>query len=306
MANPQDVAAALRLFQTINLMGVQQPNRFPPPDAQQVPLFSVNPVHGVLGVRAAASANASAAAVQFPVVDLGQGALDKNRLAGVLTQLSREQVLLSKACREAEITSTVAGFANPMSKRAVEFTLRLDDSLDDVASALSVDGVALQADVNNLPQVNNAIKLVLQAVSDMKGRCETTRTKHLVARVSKFGWAFVSSVEECEGRVGHLDMSTLRAQEKAYLAHKLAVGGKNSDSDDPPQRGRWYNKNQKKKAAAAAGGGDSELRGTSGGGVGGGKGKGKGKKRKGVPKAGCYRCQGPHFVGDCPLPYATG
>ncbi len=128
-----------------------------------------------------------------------------------------------------------------------------------------MDGAVLQADVNNLPQVNNAIKLVLQAVQDMKGRCETNRTKHLVARVSKFGWAFVSSVEECKGRVGHLDMSTLRAQEKAYLQHKMAVGGKNSDSDDPPQRGRWYNKNQKKKAAAAAGGGDSELRGTSSG-----------------------------------------
>ena len=87
----------------------------------------------------------------------------------------------------------------------------------------------------------------------MKGRCETNRTKHLVVCVSKFGWSFVSSVEECEGRVGHLDMSTLRAQEKAYLQHKMAVGGKSSDSDDPLQRGRWYNKNQKKKAAAAVG-----------------------------------------------------
>ena len=47
----------------------------------------------------------------------------------------------------------------------------------------------------------------------------------------------------------------------------------------------------------------------TGGGVGKGKGKGKGKggkgKRRGAPKAGCFRCQGSHFVQDCPLPYAT-
>ena len=136
----------------------------------------------------------------------------------------------------------------------------------------------------------------------MKIRTEATRTKHLVAKVSRFGWAFVSSVEDCEGRVGHLDISTLRAQEKAYLAHKRDVGDKaSSDSEDHPRRGRWYNKNQKKKKAA------EDLRGTSGGGVSGAKekAKGKGKKRKGPPKAGCYRCGGPHFVGDCPLPLAS-
>ena len=33
-ANPQDFAAAFRLFQTMNLTGAQQPNPFPPPDAQ--------------------------------------------------------------------------------------------------------------------------------------------------------------------------------------------------------------------------------------------------------------------------------
>ena len=96
-----------------------------------------------------------------------------------------------------------------MSKRSVEFTMRLDDSLDDISAAFSVEGAVLQADASNLPQVNNAIQLVMQAVQDMKARCETTRTKHLVAKVSKYGWSFVSSVEECEGRVGHLDMACL-------------------------------------------------------------------------------------------------
>ena len=95
----QDVASAFRLFQSLQLSG-QAPNPFPQAAAVQVPLFSVNPVHGVLGVRGAAAAP-SASTVQLPVVDLGQGPLDKDKLAVVLTQLSREQVLLTKARREA-------------------------------------------------------------------------------------------------------------------------------------------------------------------------------------------------------------
>ena len=208
---------------------------------------------------------------------------------------------MTKARREAEITTTVNGFSNPMSKRAVEFTLRLDDSLDDVVQALSVDGVPLQAAPDNLLQVNAAIQLVLQAVQDMKSRTEATRTKHLVAKVSRFGWSFVSSIEDCEGRVGHIDVSTLRAQEKAYVAHRRDVGDGGADSEDTPKKGRWHNKNQQRKKKAA-----DDLKGTSGGGVSGAKGKGKGKaKKKGPPKNGCYRCGGPHYVGECTAPLSS-
>ena len=133
-------------------------------------------------------------APQAPVLDLGQGggdAVDKNKLANILSHFGREQVLLTKARREAKITSTVAGFSNPMSKRSVEFTMRLDDSLDDISTVFSVEGAVLQADASNLPQVNSAIQLVMQSVQEMKARCETTRTKHMVAKVSRYGWAFV-------------------------------------------------------------------------------------------------------------------
>ena len=61
-------------------------------------------------------------------------------------------------------------------------------------------------------------------------------------------------------------MATLRSQEKAYLQHKQAVGGKVSDSEDAPQRGSWWTKNQNRKgerAASSNSGGD--LWGTSGG-----------------------------------------
>ena len=68
----QDMASAYRLLQSLHLSG-QAPNPFPPAAVQQVPLFSVNPVHGVLGVRNAAAAPSASTAVQLPVVDLGQG-----------------------------------------------------------------------------------------------------------------------------------------------------------------------------------------------------------------------------------------
>ena len=113
----------------------------------------------------AAAAAASPVVPQGPVLDLGQGggdAVDKTKLANILSHFSREQVLLTKARREAEITSTVAGFGNPM--RSVEFTMRLDDSLDDITAAFSVDGAVLQADASNLPQVNNAIGLCLSLI----------------------------------------------------------------------------------------------------------------------------------------------
>ena len=57
--------------------------------------------------------------------------------------------------------------------------------------------------------------------------------KHLVAHKSTFGWKFVSSLEALEKKVGHIDITTLRAQEKAYATHVAAVGGdsKWSDSD---------------------------------------------------------------------------
>ena len=118
----------------------------------------------------------------------------------------------------------------------------------------------------------------------------------------------MSSVEEAEGRLGQIDMPTLRSQEKYYLQHRAAVGGKGADDEDSLQRGRWYAKNQaRKKGGAGSGAGAGTLKGTAGGRVGKAKGKATGKtkgKRKGTPKTGYYRCSGPHFMQDCPLPYA--
>ena len=67
-----------------------------------------------------------------------------------------------KARRETDINSMVASFGNPMSKRAMEFTMRMDDSLDAIVSAFTVDGTVIQADAANIVQINNSIKLALQ------------------------------------------------------------------------------------------------------------------------------------------------
>ena len=115
------------------------------------------------------------------------GAFDMVKLIGVLSHISREQALLIKARREADINSTVASFANPMSKRAVAFSMRMDNSLDEVISAFTVAGDIIQADAANLLQINSAIKLALQSVQELKDPCSADSTKHLVAKVSKYG-----------------------------------------------------------------------------------------------------------------------
>ena len=65
--------------------------------------------------------------------------------------------------------------------------MRMDDSLDALTNAFTVDGSLIQAEAANIPVINQAIKLAMQAVQDMKDRCSAYRTKHLVAMVLKHG-----------------------------------------------------------------------------------------------------------------------
>ena len=101
--------------------------------------------------------------------------------------------------------------------------------------------------------------------------------------------------------MGHIDVSTLRAQEKAYATHVAAVGGdsKWSDSDwlesgsgSSGSRGKNYqkNKNRKENQKAAKKGKNKEHQVNK-----------SGKVTK-PPKKGCYRCSGSHRVDKCPYP----
>jgi hypothetical protein len=123
-------------------------------------------------------------------------------------------------------------------------------------------------------------------VQEIEDRVKSDHSKHLVAQKSVFGWKFVLGLEDLEKKCGHIDMVTLRSQEKAFAAHQAAVGGtsKWSDSDFLGEssksggKGKNYAKNQKAKERKKAKGGKGKEHGVKGGKV------GKG------PKKGCHRC----------------
>ena len=91
-------------------------------------------------------------------------------VAVILSQLSTDNHLLKKAKRERDISTEVALYSNPMSKRAVEHNMRLADVLTDLVASLSFGGHVLQASSTNYVQVNGAISLVLSAVQVLRDR----------------------------------------------------------------------------------------------------------------------------------------
>ena len=211
------------------------------------------------------------------------------------------------ARREAEIDKQVKLLTNPMSKRAVDHDLRLLDCVANIKRVLMVGSSVMVATVSNLDNVNRSLGLVLSAIQEVEDRCTSDKAKHLVAHKSNYGWKFVSSLESLEKKVGGIEISTLRAQEKAYATHVAAVGGDSKWSDNDwlesgsgsgssGVRGKNYQKNQNRK---------NNLKTKKGG----GKPKENQVNRSGKvskpPKKGCYRCGQPHRVDKCPLPYAT-
>ena len=160
----------------------------------------------------------------------GVGALDMGSVAVILGQLSKDNHLLKKAKRERDITTEVALYTNPMSKRAVEHNMRMSDVLSDLVASLSCGGQVLMASSTNMVQVNGAISLVLSAVQVLHDRLAADGEKHLIARTSDYGWKLVSSMEGLEGQVGRISMTASRSQEKAYLAHQAAVDSVNKPS----------------------------------------------------------------------------
>jgi hypothetical protein len=125
--------------------------------------------------------------------------------------------------RERDKSAEVPLYSNPMSKRAIEHNMRLSDTLSELVSALSFGGTVLQASSTNHDQVNAAITLVLSAVQTFRDQLAADGEKHLIARVSNYGWKLVSSMEGLDGKVGPISMTQLRFQEKAFLAHQQAV-----------------------------------------------------------------------------------
>ena len=131
-----------------------------------------------------------------------------------------------------EIDKQVKLLINPMAKRAVDHDLRLLDCVANIKRVLMVGSSVMVATVSNLDNVNRSLGLVLSAIQEVEDRCTLDKAKHLVAQKSSYGWKFVSSLESLEKKVGGIEISTLRAQEKAYATHVAAVGGDSKWSDN--------------------------------------------------------------------------
>ena len=294
---PAQLAELQNKLAALSMGGLSMP--ITPINVTPLPIFQTQQVSGSMELGSLMQA-------------LPQGAaqnVNQNALLNVVKVLANESRELMVARREAEIDKQVKLLSNPMSKRAVDHDLRLLDCVKNVKRVLMVGSGVLVANSTNLDVVNRSLGLVLSAIQEVEDRCSADKAKHLVAHKSHYGWKFVSSLESLEKKVGGIEISTLRAQEKAYATHLCAVGGdskwadndwlESSSSSTPTVRGKNFLKNQNRKAnlkAKKQGGGGGKPRENQV--------HRSGKVQK-PPKKGCYRCGQPHRVEKCPLPFAT-
>ena len=237
MAELQNKLAAL------SMGGLSVP--MPPINVTPLPLFKTPDASGFMDLGSLVQA--------LPQFSGNAGhTVNQDAVMAVMQVLAAEHRELMVSRKEAEIDKQVKLLTNPMSKRVVDHDLRLLDCVANVKKVLMNGSSILVATSSNLEAVNRALVLVLSAVQEVEDRCKSDHAKHLVAHKSSYGWIFVSSLEALEKKVGHIDVSTLRAQEKAYATHVAAVGGdsKWSDSDwlesgsgSSGSRGKNYQKN---------------------------------------------------------------
>jgi hypothetical protein len=97
--------------------------------------------------------------------------------------------------------------------------------------------VVVQATLSNCAEINGIFALILSNVQDLRDRLASDRSKHLIAKTSSLGWKFVSSLDLLEGKVGHLSMLQLCNQEKAYMAHEVAMASLGKSSGVAPDGG---------------------------------------------------------------------
>jgi hypothetical protein len=263
----------------------------PPVNVTQVPLFKTTVDSTMFEMQNMLQS--------LPPPSIAPGSIpNMDGVFGILRQMAGEHRLLMVSKRERDIEFKLKDITNPMSKRAVEHDLRLLECTTNIKKCFTIGGSILVANTHNLELVNRAIKLVFSSVQEIEDRLKADHSKHLVAQKSVLGWRFVSGLEDLEKKVGHIDMVTLRSQEKAFAAHQAAVGGtsKWSDSDftgDTTRstgKGKNAAKNRKSKEKKKAKGGKGKELSVKGGRV--------GKS----PKNGCHRCKGPHYVSECPKP----
>ena len=218
----------------------------PPVNVTQVPLFKTSADSSLFEM------NSLVQALPQPSTVTGQP-VNIDGVVNIIKQIAGEHRTLMLSKRECDIEAKLKDVTNPMSRRAIDHDLRILECVTNIKRSLMVGGGVLVANPFNVEMVNRSIMLVLSSIQEIEDRVKADHSKHLVAQKSVFSWKFVSSLEDLEKKCGHIDLVTLRAQEKAFAAHMAAVGGtsKWSDSDfvgdSSKTRGKNYAKNKKAK-----------------------------------------------------------
>jgi hypothetical protein len=292
ISTPQQVAALQQQLASLTVGGGMSVP-LPPVNVTQVPLFKTTNDSSLFEMQTLLQS------LPPPSTVPGMPA-NMDGVVGILRQIAGEHRTLMLSKRERDIEAKLKDVTNPMSRRSIEHDLRLLECVTNIKRCLTVGGNVLLATNFNLDLVNRSIMLVFSSIQEIEDRVKADHSKHLVAQKSVFGWKFVSSLEDLEKKCGHIDLVTLRSQEKAFAAHLAAVGGtsKWSDSDfvgesSSKLKGKNFSKNKKAKERKKAKGGKGKEHGVQGGKV--------GKS----PKKGCHRCKGAHYVSECPKAPST-
>ena len=291
ISTPQQVAALQQQLAALTVGGGMSVP-LPPVNVTQVPLFKTTNDSSLFEMQTLVQS------LPLPSTVTGMP-VNMDGVVSILKQMAGEHRTLMLSKRERDIEAKLKDVTNPMSRRSIEHDLRLLECVTNIKRSLTVGGNVLMATPFNLDMVNRSIMLVFSSIQEIEDRVKADHSKHLVAQKSVFGWKFVSSLEDLEKKCGHIDLVTLRSQEKAFAAHLAAVGGtsKWSDSDfvgeSSKTKGKNFNKNKKAKERKKAKGGKGKEHGVQGGKV--------GKS----PKNGCHRCKGNHYVSNCPKAPST-
>ena len=225
LSDPLQVAALQQKLASLALGGgLTVP--LPPGNVTQVPLFKTATDSAMFEMNTLLQ--------NLPQLSTAPGGIaNMDGMFAIMRQIAGEHRVLMVNKRERDIEAKLKDVTNPMSRRAIEHNLRLLECVTNIKKCLTINGNVLVASTFNLEMVNRAIVLVISSVQEIEDRVKSDHSKHLVAQKSVFGWRFVSGLEDLEKKCGHIDMVTLRSQEKAFAAHQAAVGGtsKWSDSD---------------------------------------------------------------------------
>jgi hypothetical protein len=108
-------------------------------------------------------------------------------IASIVGKMAIEHATLLKSKRERDIDVEVGLYSNPMSKRSVEYDMRLSDSVENIVSVMVYDNTVVQVTLHNFAEINQIFALILSSVQELRNRIASDRSKHLTTKTSSLG-----------------------------------------------------------------------------------------------------------------------